>query len=119
MVVDGVKLLRMIRDNKFKNGDRIKEIEIGRIYEYDGEYGFWQIRTDDYIRINELEVSMIVNRKFEILSEEDKEIDIQAIEELDLWAGYNASDDKNIIDNRQKINEVIKAIKQLDKKIKE
>lgn len=58
--------------------------------------------------------------EFKILSnkEEEQEIDIQAIEELDLYNGINASDDNNILKNRQKINTVIRAIKQLDNKIK-
>lgn len=56
--------------------------------------------------------------KFEILSEEDEEIDIQALEELDLYAGYKSNVDKEVIGNRTKINELIKVVKQLDKKIK-
>lgn len=56
--------------------------------------------------------------KFEILSEEDKEIDIQAIRELACYEDKAKYDVKGIGYNRDKINEIVRAIKQLDKKIK-
>ena len=61
--------------------------------------------------------------KFEILSEEDKEIDIDSIEEVKHIYIYNLppnveSVDDRVTINEEKINEIIKAIKQLDKKIK-
>ena len=63
--------------------------------------------------------------KFEILSEEDEEIDIQSIEELainykecvDLGNNNTIFDYHN--NTRTAINELIKAVKKLDKKIKE
>lgn len=51
--------------------------------------------------------------KFEILSEKDEEIDIQAIEELEVFEERVTT--AKIIDT---INDLVKAIKQLDKKIK-
>lgn len=80
--------------------------------------------------------------KFEILSEEDEEIDIQSIEKLeyettieilgacDCWNGNElyclktfSKNDENLLksnaENHKKINELLKALKQLDKKIKE
>lgn len=54
----------------------------------------------------------ILRDKFEILSEEDEEIDIQAIEEIHFILG----DDENDFDIANKLNEVIKALKQLDKR---
>ena len=61
--------------------------------------------------------------KFEILSEEDKEIDIQAIEELDEecyfineLAYYRGTGEYEVVKQQ---NKIIKALKQLDKKIKE
>ena len=68
---------------------------------------------------------------YEILSEEDKEIDIQAIEELTKEIKRITADANNphaygmeigsydTIKMGNKINEVIKAVKYLDKKIKE
>lgn len=65
--------------------------------------------------------------KFEILSEEDEEIDIQEMQEVNLFSnGVNSSEDtrKKCYDNNfviieETLKEIIKAIKQLDKKIKE
>lgn len=61
--------------------------------------------------------------KFEILSEEDEEIDIQSIEKLDEWItrrnGEVTQTEGKILDIANKTNELLKAIKQLDKKIKE
>ena len=60
--------------------------------------------------------------KFEILSEEDKEIDIQAItyfdevRDLSTWSNETLSDNQRSI--LIKIKELTKAIKQLDKKLK-
>lgn len=56
--------------------------------------------------------------KFEILSEEDKEIDIQAIEEYEECIINQASSSEDIKDLARKYNILTKAIKQLDKKIK-
>lgn len=67
--------------------------------------------------IDEITIDDLIYMKFKILSEENKEIDIQAIEELSIrpFRGYT-----NICEYiEEKGNEIIKAIKQLDKKIKE
>lgn len=53
------------------------------------------------------------NEKFEILSEEDKEIDIQAIELME----HNFHETEGEDDIKEKINELIKAVKQLDIKL--
>ena len=57
--------------------------------------------------------------KFEILSE-DEEIDINSIEELQelKLTNINIAEDIAVI-NRDKINEVIRAVKQLNKKLEE
>lgn len=55
-------------------------------------------------------------KKFEILSEEDEEIDIDSIEEFELEFLIRDEDSYKI---RCKINKLIKAVKLLNKKIKE
>ena len=67
------------------------------------------------------DMSWYVNKEteFEILSEEDEEIDIQSIEELPVVDDTKTYDEISIGANRVKINKLIKAIKHLDKKIKE
>lgn len=53
-----------------------------------------------------------INTNFEILLEEEEEIDIQAMEEFKFGKIEAAETYKT----RSKINEIIKALKQLDKK---
>ena len=63
---------------------------------------------------------------FEILSEEDEEIDIQEMQKVNLFSnGVNSSEDtktkcydNNFVIIEETLNELKKAIKQLDKKIK-
>ena len=56
--------------------------------------------------------------QFEILSEEDEEIDIQSIVEFILPTTY-LDEEAETMYVRGKINELIKAVKQLDNKLKE
>ena len=141
-VVDGVELLRMIRDKELKDGTKIKSRAYDKIFEFDKEKQNVYVEDSaedlfDYMYLNE-----IIADKFEILSEEDEEIDIQSIEDLkyetiieilgecDCWKGNElyclktfSKNDENLLksnaENHKKINELLKAIKQLDKKIKE
>lgn len=118
-VVDGVELLRMIRDGELVNGDRIKfggEIFILNIEEREfyvkgkpaqKQYSLFQCWT----------VDNIFDFKFEILSEEDEEIDIDNLTEMNLLSEPNIWEKINII--TQNINELIKAVKQLNKKLEE
>ena len=62
--------------------------------------------------------------KFEILSEEDEEIDIDSIEEVKHKYIYNLPPNVEEVDDRvtmneEKINEVIRAMKQINKQMKE
>ena len=71
-------------------------------------------------------VSDLMGYKFEILSEEDEEIDIQAIKEMNLFSVSNwekLDDIKLFLDNNfkqttDKYNELIKAVKKLDRTMK-
>ena len=91
-----------------KNGTKIirKDYEDVFVFEKDT---FWD-KYDTEMCIRQLNCNEI-----EILSEEDEEIEIQSIEEINFISG----DDENAYDNANKINELIQAIKHLDKKIKE
>lgn len=126
MVVDGVELLRMIRDGEIKDETKIYDVNTQ-------ENVFRYIKNKDGF-VDQYHTTPIMNyytnkdfskAEFKILSEEDKEIDIQAIEELDACAmvpdGMNGtklyySVQEGLIIKQQ--NRIIKALKQLDKKIK-
>ena len=123
-IVDGVELLRMIRDGEIKTGTKITV----HTPSYDTDYWFWGNwfgEADGYSKkIDNMELHLCnKDCMFEILSEE--EIDIQSIKELDPCAmipdGMNGtklyySVQEGLIIKQQ--NRIIKAIKQLDKKIK-
>lgn len=122
-VVDGIELLRMIRDGKIKNGTKVFFkyvtskvtffVKEGRLTDIDGK----DIGSSYYTSIFTNK-----NTKFEII--ENEEIDIQAIEELET---FDLEDLKKMsaeerfsktMEEYFKINKIIKAIKQLDNKIK-
>ena len=141
-IVDGVELLRLIRDKELKDGTKIKSRTYDKIFEFDKEKQNVYVEDStedlfDYMYLNE-----IIADKFEILSEEDEEIDVQSIEhkeldilqevlgKCDLWQGNEDYILKVINENNNRLvnailkvsNEnktILKAIKQLDKKIKE
>ncbi len=115
MIVDGVELLRMIRDEEIKDGTIIKCEETGALIVENGLICFKNLMMEDEERHRPIAQITIMKYKFEILSEEnEEEIDIQAIEEIHFLTGAN----DNELDIGNKINEIIKAIKQIDKKLK-
>ena len=122
-IVDGVELLRMLRDGEIERGRKIKvsyDTNYSDVYYFSG----CNIRhlKGDY----EIGSERLLNKKFkyELL---DEEIDIQAIKEMNLFSVSNwekLDDIKLFLDNNfkqttDKYNELIKAVKKLDKKIKE
>ena len=119
-VVDGVELLRMIRDGEIERGRKINLISDTDNYSDTYYFSGCNIRhlKGDY----EIGSERLLNKKFkyELL---DKEIDIQAItffdevRDLSTWSNGTLSDNQREIFN--KIRELIKAVKKLDKKIKE
>jgi len=105
--------------NKIANGEELPnkikyhdlEYTKGKIKEFDTLLSYNHIDFCEFVRAREL------NDEVEII-EEEPEIDIQGIEELDYVEDYEA-DETDIKLNRDKIRELIKAVKQLDNKIKE
>lgn len=119
MIVDGVELLRMIRDGEIKDGTII---QVTYYDNYRINYTFKHNCL--YEGGKEIGNSVLLaDHMFEILSEEDKEIDIQAIYDFDevrdlsTWSNETLSDNQRILIKR--VSQLIKSVKQLDKKIKE
>lgn len=113
-VVTGIELLNMIVNKEFKDGDKIKWIE--DIYCYiEKEKDFYCEDNNDYL-LSCHSVITILENEFEIISK-DEEIDIKKIEKLVL----NPYDGTviNIDDIENKINELIRAIKQINKKLED
>lgn len=108
-----MKVIDLI-NKQYNNEDMPKHIKINRlnyIYNnnrktYESEYG--EFMSFDF-------TNNVLNMQVELI-EEQQDIDIQAIEEMRLISGPVSN---FIIDNRNKINDLIQAVKQLDKKIRE
>lgn len=118
MIVDGVELMRMIRDGKIKDETLIEDKEYNKKFKYNAEIeSFYNINEEEYEMMHYYTDKEFASAKFEIISEE---IYIQAIEEIKTLS----SDAKGRINLEgaiaiaHKINDIIKAVKQLDKKIK-
>jgi hypothetical protein len=120
MIVDGVRLLELVKDNKFEDGDEIRpQITTNAIYVYSAYYrNFTDKKTG-----NQLTVQEYVFWSFDI-PEENKEIDIQAIKEFEI-AGCNVKmgdtwvSTESLVNDMllEKTNKLIKAVKQLDIKL--
>lgn len=83
---------------------------------YNGNYTYSDENNCDRWLFDDLyNVSNILNDEVKVI-EEQQDIDIQAIEEMRLISGPVSN---FIIDNRNKINDLIQALKQLDRKIRE
>lgn len=126
--IDGLELLRMIKNRELKDGTRI-DIESDSTYEFytviDGDslnmYRVEDDGEDEFCRT--VSTYDLLNKKFYIQENKETEIDIQSIELFDeirdvsTWSNDTLSfNQRSII---SKVNKIIKAIKQLDKKIKE
>ena len=112
-VVNGIMLIELFHENKLEQKTKIRNCRTGEIYWYDKKFfTFWRENSG-----NHLPVSQFMTDDFEILSEEETEIDIDNLTEMNLLSEPNIWEKINII--TQNINELIKAVKQLNKKLEE
>ena len=129
-VVDGVELLRMIRDREMRNNQEILDTTTKNIFHYNEDLQTF-FGEDGEDMLDNYYMYEFAESKFKILSEEDKETDIDSIEELSKRIKFNYDVEKytdNEINNNfyqiteiineciEKQNELIKAVKQLDKR---
>ena len=136
MIVDGVELLRLIRDGEIEENISIKELNNDLIITLKNNVlYYYNVRTEEECELFEdydlsiLKCKFKIELKNKILKQEEKEeeeIDIQSIKELDPCAmvpdAINGtklyySVQEGLIIKQQ--NRIIKALKQLDRKIKE
>lgn len=126
-VLKGWQLLKAIADGEIKEGTKIKfdggNILPTKIYTFKNEC--FVTDKDDCIT-DEFTDRQYAESTFELISEPIEEINIQGIEEFEI-AGCNIKfndtfiSTESLVNDMQldKINQLIKAIKQLDNKIKE
>lgn len=121
-----IKIIELL--NKIANGEEVpKKIEFEEnIFEYvsnEKEYIWWQDeerfigQTLLFAVMEEHRINEILNCEVEII-EDKQEIDIQNIERLEEVEEYEV-DKTDVKVNRQIINKLVQAVKQLDNKIKE
>lgn len=103
--VDFAELIKMMKNKEFKNGDTIKDT-ISYEYYYFQDNDF--IDEDGHKLIDCYHLDTLVDREFVVLLER---IDIQAIEEIMFKKEVNDTE----IYLGDKIDELVKAVKQLDK----
>lgn len=89
----------------------------GKIILDEDTFGFKEGTDIFYI----VKLEHFLNSKFKIFSKEDEEIDIDSIEEVKHIYIYNLDPNVEKVDDRvstnvEKINELIKAVKQLNKR---
>lgn len=104
----GYELLKAIANNEIKEGTKFKNLN--QKVKSDNSHIYAYNHNNFMGRWGRPNIIAILNDEFEII-EEQEEIDIQEIKEL--YIGDVTTEDK------LRINELVRAVKQLDKKIKE
>ena len=109
MIVDGTTLLRMVKDNKFEDGDEIvAETTRDNKYVYSAYYRNFTSKNTG----NQLTVQQYIFWTFDVST---KPYDIDCIEEMKMSGVYNTNE---IIVNRAKINEIIRKVNEINREIK-
>lgn len=121
-IIDGIELLKMIKDGKIPYRTKINIVsdnETLKFYTIYGKYRQLHLIRDDNGKIEDIrciDTEDLLTHKFEI--EEQEEIDIQSYKELlldQLRERKHTNADIYMLGTQ--INALIKAVKQLDKKI--
>ena len=105
----GIELLQAIAKNEIKENTKfIDKYNINYIYKLDGIEGELALyKQEQYYEDSIPDYSMFIDNTFAEIKEE-QDIDIQGIKKVDL-----SDDIEDIVD---KVNDLIKAVKQLDRK---
>lgn len=106
-------LIERLNNFDFKKGTRIKFLDKVYLYDYPNLVGIYEIGKPtkrEYSIFAQFDITNL-HKEVEIIEESEQDIDIQAIEELEIG-------DVTTLD-KLKINELVRAVKQLDKNIKE
>ena len=117
-VLDGIMLIELFRENKMESKTKIRNCRTGDEYWYDDKFFmFWRGESGTCLSVSEF-----MRDDFEILSEENEEIeidiDIDSIEEVK-FAETDTDVYEVLLHHEDRINKLIKAVKQLNKKLEE
>ena len=105
----GYELIKAITEKKLKNNTTIK-VKMGNAYKATLKYENLMLKWES----GDFDTSILCSEEadFEVI-EENKETDIQAIKEIDVKDQFYRTD------NIDKLNELTRAIKQIDKELNE
>ncbi len=109
----GYELMKAIANKEIKEGSRFLDRTDTAYYDETSVHTFIY-KNDNFIqeKVGGLNIVSILNHTFELINDE-KEIDIQNIEEINLDFHKGYADIRKYL--KEKGNEIIKALKQIDK----
>ena len=100
---------------QYNNEDMPKHIKINRLnYTYNNNRKTYESEYGEFMSFDF--TNNVLNMQVELI---ENEIDIDNIEELDTYETVETYDWQDVDTNRMTINELVQAVKQLDKKIRE
>jgi len=122
--IKGYELMKLIAENQIKSGTKFKDLTDNN---YADDRNIYRYENNNFIgRWGGTNILLLLKHDFEIL-EDEEEIDIQGIEEKDISYVICDSDfedgcitkllNRFFKENQKYIDEILKAAKQLDKKI--
>ena len=119
-VYKGYELIKAIADGEIKSGTQIRVHRPFGNTKYTIDYWFWGNwfgKEDGYSKpLDNIELFLCDRENtFELIEDE---IDIDNIEELDTYETVETYDWQDVDTNRMTINELVQAVKQLNKEIK-
>ena len=125
IILKGYELMLEIASGKIKEGTKFKDLTVNN---YADDRNIYRYENNNFIgRWGGTNILKLLNHDFEIL-EDEEEIDIQGIEEKDISYVICDSDfeegcitkllNRFFKENQKYIDEILKAVKQLDKKMK-
>jgi hypothetical protein len=110
MKYKGYELLKAIADGEIKEGTKFKCLN-EKPMQYYPDSNIYRYEHGNFLgRFGGFNILSIVNKDFEIVQKQE-EIDIDSIEELEGKVEYSTE--------RNTINQLIQAVKQINKKVKE
>ena len=116
MKIKGWKLMKKIADGEIKEGSKFRDLHQSskdnfNLYKYENKNLTGRFGGTNLIAL--------LNDDFELIEDEKDIDDIDDIEEVDEYKNEMAYDWFDVQDMSIKINELIKAVKQLNKKLEE
>lgn len=113
MKYKGYELLKAIADGEIKEGTKFKCLN-EKPMQYYPDSNIYRYEHGNFLgRFGGFNILSIVNKDFEIVQKQD-EIDIDNIEEYKQEHKERCID----VDIRNKLNEILQAVKQIDKRVK-